>query len=211
MIRHFTAVSTRAARRAGMTLIELMVVIVVLGIVASMVVPHMGGLLAAMELRRAGHDLGDLMDYCYRAAVTSGRVHALVLAGDGRRFDVVAEQRPAEQTPGAPIAPGTSAAAEPPIDPQAPPELTPISIPGYVERVLPAGVRLAEVWTFDNQLSQTGEGDRRLLFFPDGTAEFATVTLTNRQGDQCVVSLDGLSGMIEVGDVKPAGMEEDAR
>ena len=177
---------------SGMTLIELMVVIVVLGIVASLIIPQFGGSLASMQLRGSARGVGDLMDYCYHAAVSSGRVHALVFNADGHRFDILAD-RPREAA--------GSAGAEAP-------GLEPISIPGYVERALPAGVRVGQVWTFDQELSATQDGDVQLLFFPDGTAEFAAITLANAEGDQCTVTLDGLSGMIEVGEVESAAAAE---
>jgi hypothetical protein len=56
----------------------------------------------------------------------------------------------------------------------------------------------------DETLSDAGGGDLRLLFFPDGTAEFARVTLLDDAGDQCVVALDGLTGTVTVGRVEPA-------
>jgi prepilin-type N-terminal cleavage/methylation domain-containing protein len=209
-----------------MTLIELMVVIVVIGIVAMTLAPVLGGSASAMRLRAAGRNMGDLMDFCYRRAVATGRVHALVLSADGRRYEIVAEEPPRADdatplgdatsataatrptSPDAAAAEALALAAPAPAsaddDPTAPPTLVPVAFPGDAQKELPRGVRLGATTTQDATLSDAGGGDLRLLFFPDGTAEFASVTLLNDDGDQCVIKLDGLSGTVTVGRVEPA-------
>jgi type II secretion system protein H len=190
-----------------MTLIELMVVIVVLGIVATMIVPTIGGSLGSMELKRATRDLGDLMDYCYHAAIDSGRVHALILDSEGRRFDIVAERLSEWAADGTFDEQDLIPAVGDPLEPA---ELEPIAIPGYIDRVLPVGIRVAGVWAYDEEISASDQGRVQLLFFPDATAEFAVITLVNEEGDQCKVSIDGLSGLIEVTDTIPAAAEGEA-
>jgi type II secretion system protein H len=197
--------------RSGMTLIELMVVIVILGIVSAMILPSFGGSMDSVRLTGAARDLASTMDFAYRSAIASGRVHALTIDADRKRFELLAERPP---EPAAADAFGADApldrAPELLADPLAEPELVPVPIPGYIPRELPEGIRVGMIAVVDRELSTTGDGNARLLFFPDGTAEYASLGLTNESGDQCVVTLDGLTGMIDVGQVEPQTAAQDA-
>lgn len=191
-------------RHHAFTLIEIMVVIVVLGIVAAMAAPNLAGVFATMQLRGAAADLRDMMDYCYRQSVATGRVHALVFRADDGSCRIVAE--PPVVDPLADDGRQVSPTATPPPRP-APADggdgLVDVAIPGHMQRRLPPEITVAQVQVFDTGLSTTAEGDLRLLFFPDGTCEFAELTLLNRQNEMIVVTLNGLTGMIDVGEVEP--------
>ncbi len=170
-------------RHAGraFTLIEIMVVIVVLAIAAAAIVPNMAGSLATTRLEDAARQVADLMDYAGNAARATGRVHGLVFEPDGRRFTLVREVPP----------PPEAGLGQPPT-------LEAIKLPGPLARELPESIVLASVAVFERDLIGGEEDQVRILFFPDGTTEFATLYLTDPHGDERYVSLNGLSGTVEI-------------
>jgi hypothetical protein len=159
-----------------------------------------------MRLRTTAHNLADMMNFCYHSAVSTGRVHLLTFNADGRRFALLAEKPFEHESDGVfdenDFVPAMG-------DPTAPPELVAVRFPGQMATMLPEGIELAQVSAFDTEMTVSKTGDIRLFFFPDGTAEFAVLTLTSDDGDMCRVGVDGLSGQIEVGDVDPIAAAED--
>jgi prepilin-type N-terminal cleavage/methylation domain-containing protein len=196
LLRHAIAPGARREGRVpaagGFTLIELMVVIVILAVLSSMIIPAMGGSMGRMRAETAARMIADLADHCYRQAVTTGRVHALVISADGRELAVLAEPPVDPATPlwGVPLdADGN------PVEPA----LQPVGIPGWMDRMLPEGVMVSEATLFDTEAAQTVEGDAQLLFFPDGTAEFGVVSVSSLEGDVYDVTIEGMSGTVRVG------------
>lgn len=239
----------------GFTIIEIMVVLVLIGIIAGMVVPQLVGSSDTVRLDAAAHRVGDMMDFCYHAAASSGKVHALLFDTAQRRMDVVCESAtpppgadseagaeaadplaatqaaadgaaaqpetsaPADAsagaasgasadatggtgeasgTTGASAAAGTALAVP---DPDAPINLVPVSIPGYMDHTLPEGIALSASETYEAELSQgENEGQFKLLFFPDGTTEFARIELSIAAGQRREVFLNGLNGNVTVTD-----------
>lgn len=171
----------RRLARAGFTLIEIMVVVIILGIIAGVMIPNLGGSIDSTRLETASGRIAELLDYCYNAAVATGRVHGVIFSPDGRQYKVVVETPPD---------------AENPESDQ--PTLEPVKLPGMIESPLPDGIKLAEAAAFEEDLLTTEEGEVRVLFFPDGTTEFANLTLSDDKGAKRVVKLNGLSGTISV-------------
>ena len=164
------------------TLVELMVVIIVLAVIAGAVVPNLSAPLETTRLDAAARRVADLMDYCYANAAATGRVHGLIYLPGARRFEIVAEE---------------------PIDPQSPssdqpPELVPAILPGLLNDPLPEGVLIESAGVYEDDLDVVNEERLRLLFFPDGTTEFATLSLVNDAGDRREVRLGGVSGTITI-------------
>lgn len=233
-----------AGSARGFTIIEIMVVIVLIGIIAGMVLPQLGGSSDSVRLDAAAHRVGDMMDFCYHAAASSGKVHALLFDVPLRRMDVVCEsatpppeqgsesggaaadplaatQAAAESAAAQPEQPapapadasasatgeltentGASAAAGTALavpDPDAPINLVPVSIPGYMDHTLPEGIALSATETYEPELSQgENEGQFKILFFPDGTTEFARIELSVATGQRRQVFLNGLDGHVIV-------------
>ena len=175
-------IRTPYALRRGFTLIEIMVVIVVIALVSALVIPNLGGSVGGLRIESAARQLAGLMDYCYQSATSTGRVHALLFNDEARAYVVL---------------------AEPKADPALPedvgePKLEPVALPGFVERELKVGIRLSSVRLFETDLAQDASGGIRLLFFPDGSAEFARLTLVDESENQRIIVLDGMTGAARV-------------
>lgn len=174
----------------GFTLIEVMVVVLVIAIVGAALLPDYGSLTATMRLKAGARRLADAMDACYGAAAAEGRIHGLMIDPGEGRFFAVAEKRGEREEEGAT-----------PVDDLMPGgelELEPMRRSGLLPGELPEGVMIDEVWVFDDELAEGEAGRIRIFFFPDGTAEFTTLELSNERGERLVVELDGLSGTIEI-------------
>ena len=181
-----------APHARAFTLVEVVVVIIILGIVGAMVAPNIGGAVERARLDAAARQLAGLAAFGYRSATSTGRVHALVFDEEGRRFELVAELPPDEEM------------AEEEIDPEAPPRLEPVPMPRTIDRELPEEIALVDVSLFEEDLAHTEDGALRILFFPDGTTEFADLTLASRTGLRRTISINGLSGTVVISDPGPA-------
>lgn len=180
-------------RTAGFTLVEIMVVVIVMALMAGMLMPNLGGTAGTMRLNASARRIASLFDYCRQSAVATGQVHGIVFDNDNGRFEVVREEPIDEET-----------------SPDAPPTLTPVSLPGVLDPELPEGVSLASVSAFDTSIMSGDEDEEgfRILFFPDGTTEFATIKLTLPNGDGRKIELNGLSGDVSIERLDSDEMEE---
>ena len=79
-----------AGRRciAGMTLLELLIVLMIMGIAAALVIPRLGGGVSNIELRGAARSLASGLRLARSEAVSQRRETFLVLDVAGRRFKV---------------------------------------------------------------------------------------------------------------------------
>lgn len=172
----------------GFTLIEVMVVVIILAVVAGAILPTMMSSIGTTKLDTAASQIGGIMDFCYSSASATGRVHGLIFNSDKRRFQVVAEADPDPEAPASLFEP---------------PQLVPVSLPGLLDRELPEDLILESVEAFEEDLL-TGENDEaRILFFPDGTTEFANLYLTDSAGEQRVVELNGFNGVVTISVPEP--------
>lgn len=177
------------------TLIELMMVVIVLSVVAALTIPDIKTAANRARLDGGARRIADLCDLGYRSAISTGRVHALIFENDRRHYALFAEGQP--QAPGE----NTDAAAEP-ADPNGPPQLTPVDTGTFGDE-MPEGVLIESVRMASEVLGQD-EGRTRILFFADGTTEFATVILSDEIGDKRRIKLNGISGVVKI-DEPPAG------
>ena len=198
--RHNLSRSGRGASGGvrAFTLVEIMVVIVVLAIVAATVLPNLGGTAGTVRLTATTRHLAALMDYCYHAASATSRVHAIVISADGRQYRVVAEVEPEfvrrESGEGGEL--------------EADELLVPIRLPGRFSGTLPEGIAVGQVSMFETELSDAGEEQVRILFFPDGTTEFMSLVVTESGGAQRTIELNGLSGTVTISEPEQTEAEE---
>lgn len=187
----------RATLRAprAFTLVELMMVVIVLSIVAALAIPDLRSASNRARLDGGARRIADLCDLGYRSAVGTGRVHALIFEGDRRHYALFSEGRP--QSPD-----GDSAGSgDESADPNGPPELSPVDTGGFGNE-MPEGVMIQSV-KLANDVLGNDEGRIRILFFPDGTTEFATIILTDEHGDKRRIKLNGISGVVKVDEPSP--------
>ncbi len=182
-IFHSSSFTLHSSFRRGFTLIEIMVVVILIAIVTATIVPNLGGSAGGRQLDATAEQFENLFDYCYNASLSARRVYGVIFAPDHQAFDVVSFR--IERNPD---------------DPEAQEEafVESVKVPGLTEKKLPEGVRLAEVIAFDETLIHGPEEDIRILFFPDGSTEFATLIFEDESGDQRGLDLNGLSGSVRV-------------
>jgi len=178
---------------AAFTLLELMVVIILIGIVTGLVVPSLHGSTGTVRLEAAARQMSDLMDYCYQSAVTSGRTHVLLIDAGGRKLRIAAE------SDGGSIEGNEKPQAE---EEHASGQWASVAFPFAEAGRLPEGVALTEISAAEEDLLAQGEEGIRILFFPEGTTEFATLVLSDAGGDRREVYLNGLSGATRI--VRPS-------
>ena len=80
-------------RQAGVTLLELLIVIALMGIIAALVVPMFGGPVSTSELRAIARQLAAGLRLARSEAVSERRETFLVLDVAGKRFKVDREAR----------------------------------------------------------------------------------------------------------------------
>jgi prepilin-type N-terminal cleavage/methylation domain-containing protein len=168
--------------RAGFTLIELMAVVLILGLMATLLGPPLG-LARGRALEEAADRIGAACELARQRAVMTGRDHRVVLDLDWGVHRVEWQpppDPPSEREPAAKTPPDGEVGAASPID-LAPPvetvlEFFPIpSEPGRDAR-LPDGIVLVAVELED---SEVREGRVVIGFPPDGTADPARVWLAD--------------------------------
>ncbi|HMP80930.1 MAG TPA: type II secretion system protein, partial [Pirellulaceae bacterium] len=180
----------RAVRR-GMTLIELILVIGLLALVASLMMPAIFRSLAHQKLDKAADLVRSEMGRARVQAIRTGKIHALVYApGDNRLavepFDSLASK----------LDMGNSRVD---FDPRE-------SDLDFSRERLPRDVlfvggesKMDARSAFEmEQVGNLGSQMIPVLFYPDGTSQDAKVYLANRNGDLIMVSLRGLTGSTRV-------------
>jgi prepilin-type N-terminal cleavage/methylation domain-containing protein len=176
-------VNRPAASRRGFTLIEVMIVVIILAVIAGAIIPNVASSIGSTRLEAAASQVGSVLEFCYSAASGTGRTHGLVFDGDGRRFQVVAEVPPDPEQ--------SSGVMETPV-------LEPVSLPGLLSRQLPEGIVLESVAAFETDLLQGENNQVRILFFPDGTTEFANLYLSDASGEQRLIEVNGFNGVVTI-------------
>jgi type II secretion system protein H len=181
----------RRRQTGGFTLVEIMVVVIVLAVVAGAVVPNFQSAVASLRLESACRRLAGLLDYCGQAARATGQVHGLIFSGDGVHYQAVCEVPPDEDSG----------------DEDQTPRLEPAPLPADLDRRLAEGVRLTGAEFFEEDLAKQEGGGIRILFFPDGTTEFASLRLRSTKGEERTLQLNGVSGTVTISEARPAAEE----
>lgn len=153
----FPAASRAARAGGGFTLLELIVVLVLAGIFASLVLPSLFGTLESGRLRAGAAEVRATCTLARTLAASGGRERAVTFHLDRGAYGVEGEGR---------------------------------------ERVLPEGVAIASARAGSETVEQ---GDVRVRFFPDGSAEEAEIVLASQGGGRLRVTVDPLTGIAEAG------------
>ena len=168
-----TSPSRNAPRRAGFTLYEVIIVLIVLLLVSAVVVPSFSGFLPSFRVRKAGDGL--------LAAFSKARADSVLTS---RRFRVVFTKNPAtyriEYEPDPMNSPSTFR-----------------RLPGEwgAANELPVGVTFA---TLEGTQPDSETTEDCLEFSTDGTAPEAKIVLAHESGDQVTIEIDPADGRARV-------------
>jgi general secretion pathway protein H len=167
--------SEAAARARGFTLIELAVVLLIVGILASLAAPSLSALGEARidgEARR----LGTLTSYLHDEAALRGRVYRLSLDLDAQRYEV----RVARADSGEFVSPRSSAGWDPYAD---------------ESHALASGTELTSVETATGTVTT---GMSHVYFVPEGGREGFAVVLEGESGQLRRLLFDDATGRVSI-------------
>lgn len=148
----------RHARRAGLTIVELIVVTIIVAVLATMTVPRLSGSMRTAALRESALELASVARYARDVAACQSRACRLTFDPDGRRYALSLQADP-QHDPGRfePLAGG----------------------PGKA-RTLPDGVQFAQLRVEPRpRLDGTPESEGCVTFYADGQADAAAAQITD--------------------------------
>ena len=190
-------------RPTAYTLLELLLVLVLIAIVAALAIPTLSGSLTTWQLRSAGDTVQTRWTQTRTQAIRTGQTHVFRFLPRSDRFVIgpwtIGTPLPTAGLIGPEASDGTTGRAreanksERSLDPSREPFR------------LAEGVVFLGTDSADSDLLLTESiqdaWSAPILFYPDGTTSSAVVYLANREGQALEVSLRGLTGTCQVGDV----------
>jgi type II secretion system protein H len=162
----------RTRGRAGFSLIELLVVIVLMAVLTAMIVPEMRGTFEDARLRSTGRKLASAMNLAHSRAVTLQQAHRLALDAQSGRFAV---ERMARETEGSGFIPVSD-------------------VPGGTGE-------LDKRITLELSKDTEGDPNT-VSFYPNGTAEAAQILLRDREGFVLALKVNGITARVTAQEAK---------
>jgi prepilin-type N-terminal cleavage/methylation domain-containing protein len=178
-------------RRGGFTLIEVVLVMSLLVILASITVPYLGHSFSRAHLNAADDILRDALTRGRLTAMQSGEIQAFRCEPKGARFQLVALDKlslPESSTPPPDKTDGEHSAHD----------ILRLSPPRLPDDVVFASADIAssnQVAALYGSISDSG-WSVPILFNPDGTTSDASIVLQNDQGQTIRVTLRGVTGLV---------------
>ena len=178
--------------RGGYTLLELLLVLTVLVVLASIAWPSVEGLYERNQLQSAAEDVRNQLSQARLAAIDSGLIYAFRYQVGGRDY-TAAPAEPAVSSSGQPDGAALSGQL---------PEQMQFRQP-EAETFSAAGTSTLE--TLSQAIGEMGTDSAGysppILFFPDGSALDAVFEVVDSEQRTVEISVRGLTGSIRVGDV----------
>ena len=194
-------------KRAGFTLLELMLVLMIIAALAAAAWPALTGSLALARLRSAAEDVRTAWGKARVEAMRSGQIHIFQYEPNSRRYAL--EQWESDDAMlEASVADGAAsdtAAGQPTT--------------ASAGKLLPEGVVFVGSSTEDDARAaalsaSTAAGDTfgaqwepPILFYPDGTTSTARLTLAGEEDTRILLTLRGLTGIAQISDILAADDE----
>lgn len=172
-----TSTRNDASPRRGVTLIELILVMVMLGLLAGLLLPRMSDFFPALQVRESADLLFAWARKARADAATTGVRHRLVFDEKGRTYWIVYEPRPLTE-----------------------PGIFQVMV-GWEGRELPDDVELTGLEGLE--ADSLNEGQRYLEFRPDGTAAGGSLTIRNDRGDRRILKVEKATGKVTLSEQEP--------
>ncbi len=174
-------------RRRGFTLIEIMVVVALMGLIATMAIPNIYQLSKKEGMRRAVSDLIEVCSNARAQAILRGKAVDVIFHPLERRFEVSGATATVEAT----TLDGEAVAAK----------SAPAPLPGTgLAGVIPEDVVLEML---DVNLLEYNQSEwTRVRFYPNGTSDEMTVVFHSDKGDFRKITLEPTTGLATQGPVK---------
>lgn len=194
--------SAAGSRRAGFTLLELLAVVLIMGLVASLVFPALGARSAA-ELRNQANHLANDLEFARQRTVMTAIPHRVLLDLDGAAYRVEWFVTDDEAQGRAPASPDLDAelSGDKNLDllPPREAERSFRPLPTQLGRtaVLADGIEFAAV---DAGQGPVARGAVAITFDRDGTVEPTTIVLTDASGHHVALDLAPLDEAVVVRD-----------
>ncbi|HUE74476.1 MAG TPA: prepilin-type N-terminal cleavage/methylation domain-containing protein [Pirellulaceae bacterium] len=195
--------------RAGITLLELMIVLSLLAIIAAVSMPAFAGMLRSQRLRSAAESVRTEWMRAHIRAMKTGRIHVYRFENGGRHFEIipwVSDDDALESSTNADAqtmsfsmatASGTAAGG---VDVEDGPGLPEgVIFVGGEASADSRGISVAEALSGSG--GSEGQMGAPVLFYPDGSATDAYVIVANDQQQAVRVELRGLTGLATVGEI----------
>jgi len=204
-----TARHPASLMHAGLTLIELMLVLVIMVIAAALVVPRLSDAESRRALQTAADQLNGSLVSARQESLAAGQSMFVIYQTGTPLYAVVPEPiDEASRTEFDRVTTWLSQFADT-YDPAQDAGNTPEGTPGI--RKLPLGTQFLTGESGVAQASDNSGVQAEILglpfitFAPDGTTDDSVVELVNEDSDRIVIQLRGLTGTARVGELIPAG------
>jgi len=178
-------------RRAGFTLLELMVVCVVIGVMTAMILPEMRGTFEEARLRSSGRGLVSVFQLARGRAITTREPHRVRLDLEAHRCHLERRARPGEPVSGY-VPAGVPLGAGGVLDRRIEVEFRPVQ---RMEESMDAE------WSgpaADVGGGWDGEFAKGITFYPDGTADAGDMILRDREGFELRLRVHPATGRVEL-------------
>jgi type II secretory pathway pseudopilin PulG len=199
-----TVRSQTGSRPPAYTLLELLLVLVLIALVAAFAVPTLSGSLSTWQLRSAGDTVQTRWTQARTQAIRKGQTHVFRYQPQSDRFLIepwmIGEPLPAVGLAAVEAGDDVIARAGRPDESERSldPRVEPFRLSAGV---VFAGMELADRDLLLAEAIQDGWSSP-VLFHPDGTTSSAVLYLANGEGQALEISLRGLTGTCQVGEIR---------